>query len=53
MPADRVPLAIAVVVVAAVAAVVLALAGEPGAAAFVALLAIPPGLFLVEARRRR
>ena len=53
MSLDRVPLAVAVVVVAIVTAVALALAGEPGAAAFAALLAIPPGLFLADARRGR
>ena len=48
----RVPLAVAIAVVAVVAAIALAIAGEPGAGIFIALLAVPPALFLFDASRR-
>ena len=35
-----------------VAAIALAIAGEPGAGIFIALLAVPPALFLFDASRR-
>ena len=51
MPRSRVPLAIGVIVLAVVLALVCVAVGEPGAAAFALLLAVPPGLFLLGERR--